>query len=176
MQQWYNCPQCGWYVRYGQPHCHACGYQMYWQPVQQPQQTQQRTESPKPHTRKRTAKWDDAKWKGMNKELREALRHADWFHAHQMYFRLALYLHKFNKPFYPVLKESRKCYLRAYIKQDFDMQVQIMALTDSCDLCKSFDGKRYSLQEALELSPLPHELCGNGFCRCLYTLATDDRP
>ncbi|MGA9047688.1 MAG: NINE protein [Dehalococcoidia bacterium] len=44
MQQRYNCPQCGQYAQYGQPQCHACGYQMYWQLPEQtafnPQQSQ----------------------------------------------------------------------------------------------------------------------------------------
>lgn len=34
MQQQFACPQCHQYIYPGQPQCHTCGYQMYWQAPQ----------------------------------------------------------------------------------------------------------------------------------------------
>jgi hypothetical protein len=112
--------------------------------------------------------WSDEKWHKLNHELINALRESDWFRAHQIYYQIALYLQKYDKDFSTPLAESRKCRVRYFMNQKFVSKVEIMAFSDSCDLCKSLHGKRYSFQEALSLSPLPVKQCKNGICRCLY--------
>jgi hypothetical protein len=121
----------------------------------------------------RAAKWDDAKWRGLNHELIEALRVSDWFHAHQIYFQQALYLENFKRDFSLPLKVSRECYVRHCMTQEFVTKVQIMTVGNSCDICNNLHGNRYSLKEALETSPLPCVQCANGLCRCLYTTVVE---
>lgn len=121
----------------------------------------------------RKAKWDDAKWHDLNHELIEAFRISDWFHAHQIYFRQALYLEKFKKDFSMSLRESHKCYIRALMAQGYIKKVQIMTVGNSCDICQNLHGRQYTLEEAFEHPPIPCVQCVNGFCRCIYTTVVE---
>jgi hypothetical protein len=52
------------------------------------------------------------------------------------------------------------------------MKVAIIAApggnNPSCDKCLEQNGKKFTIDEALEKMPIPVEACGNGFCRCVY--------
>lgn len=43
-----------------------------------------------------------------------------------------------------------------------------------CDTCFEHDGTYYSLDEALEQQPLPHDGCTNDQCRCDYHPVLDE--
>ena len=50
-------------------------------------------------------------------------------------------------------------------------KVEILANPDSCENCKTHNGKIYTISEALATNPLPYKDCndvGYGFCRCTY--------
>lgn len=44
---------------------------------------------------------------------------------------------------------------------------------DVCHSCRPLDGKEYTIEEALEKEPLPHDECENDRCRCTYTPLSD---
>jgi len=51
------------------------------------------------------------------------------------------------------------------------LKVEILASENSCDHCKSQNGKIYSIAEAIKNKPLPCRECNNevyGYCRCTY--------
>jgi len=49
-------------------------------------------------------------------------------------------------------------------------KVEILASPNSCDHCKSQQGKIYTVEDAIKSRPLPCKGCGHemGYCRCTY--------
>ena len=51
------------------------------------------------------------------------------------------------------------------------LKVEILASDNSCENCKSQNGKIYSIGDAIKNKPLPCKECNNevyGYCRCTY--------
>ena len=72
--------------------------------------------------------------------------------------------------------ESRAMFkkqLQEAIRGRYATHVKILACRDErvCEICKSLDGKVFTVQEALEKMPLPAN-CPTEWCRCVYTYET----
>jgi phage FluMu protein Com len=104
----------------------------------------------------------------------------DFFTLKNMYQSMAYFLYEFNVDrghnhnFFPYLYESRKMELYDYKSQEkqlgFKMKVEIMTSGkgDACNKCYELEGKKFTIDEALEKMPIPVKDCENGFCRCSY--------
>lgn len=60
--------------------------------------------------------------------------------------------------------------LLQYRQSDVISKVEILASPDSCEHCKSRQGKIYTVEEAIKTRPLPCKECDHesGYCRCTY--------
>lgn len=60
--------------------------------------------------------------------------------------------------------------LLQYKQSGVASKVEILATPDSCDHCKSQQGKIYTVEEAIKTRPLPCKKCDHemGYCRCTY--------
>ncbi len=58
----------------------------------------------------------------------------------------------------------------------FDLEVEILTTKNSCDYCKKFSKRRYTLEKALEELPLPLLECDQGAeCRCCYGINSKEK-
>lgn len=89
---------------------------------------------------------------------------------------MARLLYNHHQNFFKFLKESSKMELYYEKQQEkqsgIKMKVEIIAASGgnnpSCDKYLEKNGKKFTIDEALEKMPIPVEDCGNGFCRCMY--------
>jgi hypothetical protein len=60
--------------------------------------------------------------------------------------------------------------LLQYRQSSVIFKVEIMATYDSCEKCKSQQGKIFTVEEAIKTRPLPCKECDHetGYCRCTY--------
>jgi len=59
--------------------------------------------------------------------------------------------------------------LLRYKESEVVDQVELFAAPDSCEQCKSAEGKKYLVRDALAHNPLPIRSCANKYgCRCTY--------
>lgn len=60
--------------------------------------------------------------------------------------------------------------LMRYKQSGVVAKVEILTIPDSCNHCKKQQGKIYTLDEAIRISPLPCKECNHvmGCCRCTY--------
>lgn len=71
-------------------------------------------------------------------------------------------------------------YQLLYYKSKGYKYVKILSAANACDECYPLDNKKYEIDKALELMPIPNRKCTNsqydyeneedliGFCRCLW--------
>lgn len=132
---------------------------------------------------KLTKKWGfvpkegDIIWGASNALLSDAISANDWSSAGLIYFEQSLFLYNIGKDFFRILQESFKCELRNLQKDDVLEGVEILTGRDaSCSSCQKLEGKKFSIEEALEKMPIPNETCEfklnpgdqKGWCRCTY--------
>ena len=60
--------------------------------------------------------------------------------------------------------------LLQYKQSDVISKVEILTALDSCENCKSQQGRIYTVEEAIKTRPLPCRDCNHeaGYCRCTY--------
>lgn len=60
--------------------------------------------------------------------------------------------------------------LLQYKKSGVVSRVEILASSSSCEHCKSQQGKKYTVEDAIKSRPLPCKGCNHetGYCRCAY--------
>ncbi|MFA6973186.1 MAG: hypothetical protein WC238_00405 [Parcubacteria group bacterium] len=60
--------------------------------------------------------------------------------------------------------------LLQYRQSSVIFKVEILAAHNSCEKCKSQQGKIYTVEEAIKTRPLPCKECDHetGYCRCTY--------
>lgn len=124
------------------------------------------------------AKSGDIIW-GIYNEL--ILNIKDRHSLKMIYYEMGILMNKEGKDGFALLQQSAKMDLLCFKEEGFIKKVRIMiAGEDSCEDCKKWDNKVFTLQEALELMPIPERQCSHklydekqGFCRCCY-LGEDD--
>ncbi len=90
-----------------------------------------------------------------------------------LYYEIAIFLNKNNMQAYPHLQLSALALLNSFKEMGVGT-VEIVA-SDSCDVCRMLNGKKYSIDEAKREMPIPQSDCkhilhdkNQGFCRCMY--------
>ncbi|WP_091689706.1 hypothetical protein [Methanococcoides vulcani] len=98
-----------------------------------------------------------------------------------MYFQKARELYENNEEFFPTLQESARFQLLNHQKNGIDRVEILAAGSQSCKVCRVFEGMVVTIEEAFENMPIPHKNCkhnpnenGDGFCRCLYIPYIED--
>jgi len=102
----------------------------------------------------------------------------DYNEASMIYYSMALYHNKLDKPYFSVLQASHRAELKA-MNRRIIKAVRIKNSGDSCEACQKLDGKIFSISQALKEMPIPCKQCTYslqggklGFCRCYYELIT----
>lgn len=114
----------------------------------------------------------DVMWSIFNSLI---LKTKDLHSLKMLYYQMALFLNGTGKNFLKILQESRKFELLQYKKEGI-VNVQIItAGKASCNFCQKLHHKKFHIDEAMKLMPIPCEKCThviydnkNGFCRCCY--------
>jgi len=97
------------------------------------------------------------------------------------YNLIAITLSQQGKDFFPYLVKSRRTELKKN-KENADesglkLIAEIMCGPDCCEICGQNDGKRMSIEEALNKMLIPNKHCSNivykGLCRCGYTYTAE---
>jgi len=109
------------------------------------------------------------------------VRNKDFQKLKMVYYSMALFLNEEGRSSLQLLQQAARMELLDYKNQDFIKTVEILTCkNDSCLACQKFQGKRYSIEEALRDLPIPVKNCshtfyenGKGFCRCLYQACVD---
>jgi len=120
------------------------------------------------------ANYSDLIWSLSNELLNTFAKKNDYSKMRGLYFDMAILQKKQNKEFYHLLKESRRMELYEIQKQlsnDIKYKVVIIGGEPGCEYCNEFNGKSFTIEEALEEMPIPHPNCSNdGWCTCCYTV------
>lgn len=123
----------------------------------------------------------DEKWSRFNKKLVELMKQGDFFSLGTTYYEMASFLKnegkddsKFRELGYKMKLKVANEELEGYKKSDVITKIEIMAVENSCALCKELNGKVFTLREALSLRPLPVKDCTYPYgCRCTYLPAVE---
>ena len=104
----------------------------------------------------------------------------DFYTVRNIYYTMAYFLYEFNVDrghnhnIFHYLYESKKMELYNYKSQEkqsgHKMKVQIMTFGKgyACNKCHEHEGKKFTIDEALEKMPIPVKDCEKGFCYCSY--------
>jgi hypothetical protein len=121
----------------------------------------------------------DATWALLNQAANRHIAESDFQTLSQIYSTMALQLDRAGKDFNKLLREANRMKLLEIKQSDRESPglfsgVQICS-NSGCEACKRSSGKRFSLQEAIKLKPLPCAECTctmksdrPGFCTCFY--------
>lgn len=120
--------------------------------------------------------YGDLIWSLFNKLVDDNSKPMNYGSLERIHYSMALFLMEHGKNGFEHGALSRKYGLMDMKQSNVITKVEISCSSDasSCDNCKSLDKKRYSLDEALRLMPIPHKECKSinygefSFCRCLY--------
>jgi hypothetical protein len=95
------------------------------------------------------------------------------------YFRMALQRNRKGADFFPQLRQAKRVSLLAIQKSARELQGMISGVSigcgGGCEACDRLDGRRFSLEDAIRLAPVPCKDCTftlkssrPRWCRCLY--------
>jgi hypothetical protein len=119
-----------------------------------------------------TTNHDDLIWSFAHEILNAYAEHKRFSQMSMVYFNLALFQKKRSKDFFILLQEHQRCALYDIQQQNKDFEYSLSVITcrtESCEACRALESKRFSINEALNLMPLPVKDCQNeGWCRCCY--------
>lgn len=103
----------------------------------------------------------DILWSIIAKLQMEAMKKEQWQQLNSLYFTQAEFLHKQGKGYSHILKIAMKCQLEHMKSMDI---TKMEILASLCNKCASINGRKMSVEEALEVIPLPPEDCENIAC------------
>jgi len=99
-----------------------------------------------------------------------------------LYFLMAHFLYDEHKEFRHLLEQSHRMELLRFKEDGWVEKVSIITAGDaSCEACQKLDGKVFTVDEALDQTPIPCKECTfdfggtgqSGWCRCLYGAVVD---
>ncbi len=120
-----------------------------------------------------TEKWGfapprDVFWALAGKAALTAFQNRDYHQLSMVYWQQARLLYEEGKPHMETAKEASKTYLQGYAERGFPLRVQVSA--GCCPTCNRDEGRKFTIAEALEKLPIPHEACENdGWCTCTWS-------
>ena len=124
-----------------------------------------------------TEKWGfapprDVFWAVAVKAALAAMEKRDWHQLSMVYWTQALLLHEEGKPHMQLAREASKASLQRYAEDGYTRSVQVIA--GCCQLCDRDEGRRFTIPEALEELPIPHDGCErDGWCACMWNVVID---
>ena len=115
-------------------------------------------------------------WERFNKDIQKYVKENNFYLLGGTYYEMAEFLKKEGKDDSKLRDLGYKMKLKFQIKQLQGMKnsgivknVEIIACNDTCEICKMFNGKIFSIKEALLSNPLPVKNCSHPYgCRCVY--------
>jgi len=117
----------------------------------------------------------DVIWALFNEKLHKTMKTKNFAELSGIYYDMSRFQIKDGRNPHETLKQSQKMKLLDYQQQEVK-KVEILWSGNGCDSCKKLNGKKYSIQKALEEMPLPNTECsmdvfekGFPWCRCDYT-------
>jgi hypothetical protein len=127
----------------------------------------------------------DAKWALLQQATLRYMGEGDFDRLASVYHTKALQLDQEGKNFQRMLAQVSEMKLRAIQKLERECPGMIQGVkiesSQLCATCKRSDGKRFSIQQAFELRPLPCKGCTcrmkseqEGFCNCDYSIEFSD--
>lgn len=133
------------------------------------------------HEQRRRVAWDAA-WRDLNRRLLEASEKENWGSVHTLLFQQARMLFDRGGDHMPIRVESQRAHLMYYrnlshtLRRGKQLTITTQGET-SCVECQVLAGHQYSIDEAMELMPLPCKTClreaesnpHGGWCTCYYT-------
>jgi len=125
----------------------------------------------------------DAGWSLLNQAVIRLMEERDFESLSQVYFRMALQLDRENRDFSAQLREAQRMKLLAIQQGEREVPGVVSGVSimsgGGCEACESLDGRRFSLEDAMRLQPLPCPDCTftlksgrPGWCKCLYMADT----
>lgn len=121
----------------------------------------------------------DVAWNFCNQQIMQLSQKMQWHELSSLYYTMAIMSDETNRrsPI-ELLKQSAYWKLINHREQfkntGLEYHAKISAAPDSCNACKSQDGQIFTIEQALEIMPIPHKDCSfqlfdhPGFCRCQY--------
>jgi hypothetical protein len=110
----------------------------------------------------------DVIWSYLCACIQEKMEALDWHSMKDIYYQQALILYEDGRDPFAILQANAVCDLHNWKHSGLIKKVKIIATKDSCQYCLALNGKTISLDEALEVMPIPVKDCGRGFCQCCY--------
>ena len=121
----------------------------------------------------------DIIWRLFNEKITSVSKKNELGALADIYSAMAEFAHGEGKESFHILQQSAKCKLMAY-KNSGIKTVEILT-TNPCENCRKLEGKKFSVNEALQTMPIPVKECqmdlfntGKPFCRCTYMPLFDD--
>jgi len=126
-----------------------------------------------------SASQGDATWSLLNQAAMGLMEEGDFETLSRVYFSMALQLDRENRDFSAQLREANRMRLLAIQQKARESPGLYSGVSigsgKGCEACEKLDGKRFTLEEAIRLQPLPCPDCTftlksgrPGWCRCLY--------
>lgn len=120
----------------------------------------------------------DVAWSVSNQLIHKSISNGDNMLLHSVYFQMGIFLHDSGKDHRDIMALASQMLLRENYKDtDIVKEVEVLATDDSCEACKSLNGKKFLISEAVEKKILPCRECSYGidgdkikfgWCRCCY--------
>jgi len=121
----------------------------------------------------------DKQWKWFNEDLEKFMKSGDFWRLGSTYYEMAVLVENEGKDGaylrnlgYKIKLKVQEGNLRDIEKSDAVnvlTGVEITACSNSCELCKGLNGKRFSIEDAKKYKPLPVRACAYECgCRCAY--------
>lgn len=124
----------------------------------------------------------DVLWAVSNSLVAEAIKKHKTDLIQQIHWAQSVFLCSHGKDYSYIRQADFKTMLLEYKRDSVVRAVSITTAKDSsCDYCKKLEGKRFSIDEALQEKPLPCKQCtfgtedgsAMGWCRCTYVPEVD---
>ena len=102
-------------------------------------------------------------WKQLSEQVRVAMQAGDWQSLQAAYQQQARILFVEGRPHHHVVQEAKRAQLMLLLELGV-ADVKVLTVDDErvCAHCQSFDGKVFTIQEALEAMPIPGPNCTDG--------------
>ena len=131
-------------------------------------------------SKRQAQKERDERWVELNQQTLDAYRTGDFHSAMMAHYEQARILFERGADHHRTAQAACKDELRHYRQNGRSLGVDTVVIRTleeaACAVCAPFEGRAFSIKEALKLMPIPHRDCetlGNenkygGLCRCSY--------
>jgi hypothetical protein len=109
----------------------------------------------------------DTFWGLANQQVQNAMLAQDWHEVSMVYWQMAIHLYEEGRDYQGLRHLSNDAKVMHYMSNQYWSNERVSVEASSCcDHCAALDGRVFSFEEALALSPLPPEDCTREWCHC----------